>query len=249
VARTSDGSASRLSHTVHRLSHGGLSLQPSARRDRVEPLAPRHRRVRCPFFRIPPRIEAPCRTRSSTRLVLSRCLTGSCSPNRVRPTIRDGSMSFLGSLFRRRDPLTQSARGADREGFAKVFATSTVQFLCVPQRFSQGLPADASQEQILAQLEEAAQDLAANRDVTPFSYEDNGRRRLPVFSTMELGLEFAKWYALRTRRLIPIQTLGVQGAAIVPAFANCDDVVLNDRTAFEYVLSAVDMTYLAKYAT
>jgi hypothetical protein len=157
-------------------------------------------------------------------------------------------MSFLESLLGWRDPVTKAAHARDREGFAKVFASSTIHFLCVPQRFAQGLPVDAPPEQILAQIEEAAKELAANQDFMPFSYEENGRRRMPVFSTMELGAEFTKWYVSRTRRIIPIQTLAVQGATIVAAFNNCDDVVLNDRTKFEYVLSSLDLTRLAEYA-
>lgn len=106
------------------------------------------------------------------------------------------------SSERGQDDLTKAAHGADREPFAQLFVQSSLYFLAVPERFAPGLPAEASREQILAQVEEAARDLSETHDFQPFSYDDDGRCRMPVFSSEELASQFAQWYATRTRRLI-----------------------------------------------
>jgi len=155
-------------------------------------------------------------------------------------------LSRLTSLFGIRDGVTRAAQGGDRARFAEQFACSTLYFLCLPERFAAGLPASATQQEILAQIEQAATDLSQSQGFQPFVYLSEGQRRLPVFSSNDLVAEFAKWYALHTQRIIPLQALGVDGATIVPAFKDCDVVVLNDRTKHEYVLSATDVELVTR---
>jgi hypothetical protein len=147
----------------------------------------------------------------------------------------------LAALFGFRDPLTKAAFKSDRGRFAELFAETTVYLVCVPDRFAAGLPADATREQILAQIRDAAEDLAERQDFPPFIYDDGGRRRLPLFTDDALASGFAQWYALRTRRIVPLQMVGVRGGAIVPAFRDCDVVALNDRSKHEYVLTEDDV--------
>ena len=78
----------------------------------------------------------------------------------------------------------------------------------------------------------------------PFVYQHEDRRRMPLFSSDDLAAEFAKWYALETQRIIPLQVLGVDGAMVAPSFGDCDVVVLNDRTKHEVVLSDEDTALL-----
>jgi hypothetical protein len=153
-------------------------------------------------------------------------------------------MGRLGTLLGLRDALTRAAHGGDRRRFAERFAGSTVYFLCLPQRFAEGLSADASQEAILEQIEEAAKDLAESPRYRPMVYVSDGCRRMPLFSNNQLAAEFAKWYALFKKRIIPLQVLGADGMAIVPAFKDCDVVALNDRTEHEYLLTEDDVLLL-----
>ena len=154
-------------------------------------------------------------------------------------------LGLLGGLLGIPDAVTRAARGADRSRFADLFARSLLRVLSLPERFAAGLPASASPAEILTQVKEAAQVLSESTGFHPFSYVHNGKRRLPVFATEELAAEFAKWYALETGRIIPFQILGADGAVVVPAFAECDLVVLNDKTKFEYVLSAEDVALVS----
>jgi len=152
----------------------------------------------------------------------------------------------LASLLGIRDAVTRAARGGDRDHFADVFVSSMLYFVCVPARFAAGLPANASQDEILAQVEAAAKDLSESQGFQPFVYPDSGRRRMPIFSSDALATQFASWYALHTQRIIPLQVLGVEGSLIVPAFKDCDVVALNDRTKHEYLLTDQDASLLKR---
>ncbi len=142
------------------------------------------------------------------------------------------------------DALIRAARGPDRRVFVKLFCRSPIRCICLPKRFAEGLPANASREEILAQIEAAARDLSERESFSPFSYLREGQRRMPLFTSEELAADFAKAYALDVQCIVPLQVLAVDGVAVVPSFKDCDVVVLNDRTSQEYVLSVDDMALL-----
>ena len=65
----------------------------------------------------------------------------------------------------------------------EVFVSMDITFLCLPEAFREGLPATATQEEVVAFVEKAAADLAARESFEPFVYAgSDGARILPIFT-------------------------------------------------------------------
>lgn len=115
-------------------------------------------------------------------------------------------------------------------------AESRILFLSLPKRFASGLPTNCSQDELLAYIAEAAEDLASSRGYEPFCYEEAGQRVLPLFTSEDHAQEFVQAYVARRQRIIPFQILEVQGESLVAAVQAHDEVVLNPGTSDAAIL-------------
>jgi hypothetical protein len=151
----------------------------------------------------------------------------------------------LSRLFGGPDALTRACRDMNRRAFAELLGRSSVAFLSLPAPFDQGLdPSTMSQEELFSLIEQAAQDLSERKEFQPFCYTVGQAKYLPLFSQEKFAQQFVGEYARKVNRVIPFQMLTANGAALVPAFSNCDIVVLNDRTKHRHQLSAEDIALL-----
>jgi hypothetical protein len=98
-----------------------------------------------------------------------------------------------------------------------------------------------TQEQLLAEIERAARDLNEREDgFAPFVYERAGRRRLPFFTSNDHAQTFVGEYSKEHDRVYPFQMLGGSGSVLAQLLPACDDLVMNDRSPDEHVLSPAD---------
>jgi hypothetical protein len=151
----------------------------------------------------------------------------------------------LAKLFGKRDRLSALSRQADRTGFIHALIEADVTVL--PALQSEGLDAATfTQEELLAEIEKAAKDLNERDSFEPFVYRSGETRCLPFFSTSEHAQTFCGEYSKERNRVFPFQTLGVRGSVLVSLLPGCDALVLNPRSADEYVLSQADMRHLGE---
>ena len=152
---------------------------------------------------------------------------------------------FLRNLFGRRPPaIEQLARGGDREAFVRALGGSDVFVIAAVE--GDGLdPSAMTREQLLAEVERAAKDLAEPEGgFEPFVYERGGRRRLPFFTSNAHAETFAGEYSKQRNRVYPFQLLGVKGSLLAQLLPACDELAMNDRTAAEVLLSDADLAAL-----
>ena len=105
-------------------------------------------------------------------------------------------------------------------------------------------PSQSTQEQILAEIERSARDLAEDKEREPFVYVRDGVTRLPVFTSMENAQRFCGEYSRQRNRMFGFQTLQVSGHTVRGLIPACDMLVLNDGCADECELSEADIELL-----
>jgi hypothetical protein len=152
-------------------------------------------------------------------------------------------LGALAKLFGKRDRLSRLSRQSDRRLFIRALVEADVIVLAALQ--SQGLDAASfTQEDLLAEIERAAKDLSERDNFDPFLYGSDNSQRLPFFSTSAHADTFCGEYSKERKRVFPFQTLTVRGSVLASLLPGCDAIVLNPRTADEYVLSEVDVRLL-----
>ena len=151
----------------------------------------------------------------------------------------------LAKLFGKRDRLSTLSRQSDRRGFIRALVEADITVLAALQ--SEGLDAATfTQEELLAEIERAAKDLSERDSFEPFVYRSGETRCLPFFSTADHTQTFCGEYSKERNRVFPFQTLAVRGSVLVSLLPGCDALVLNPRSADEYVLSEADMRHLGE---
>jgi hypothetical protein len=151
----------------------------------------------------------------------------------------------LGKLFQKRDRLSALSSQSDRRSFIRALVEADVTVLAALQ--SEGLDAATfTQEELLAEIEKAAKDLSERTSFEPFVYRNGESRCLPFFSNPDHAQTFSGEYSKERHRVFPFQSLGVSGAVLVSLLPGCDAMVLNARSADEYVLSQADMRLLGE---
>jgi hypothetical protein len=149
----------------------------------------------------------------------------------------------LAKLFGKRDRLAALSRGADRRAFISALIDADVTVLAALQ--SEGLDAATfTQEELLAEIERAAKDLNERDGFEPFLYRSGDIRCLPFFSTADHAQTFCGEHSKERNRVFPFQTLTVRGSVLASLVPGCDALVLNPRTAYEYLLSEADVRML-----
>ena len=149
----------------------------------------------------------------------------------------------LAQVFRKRDRLSALSRQTDRRVFIRALVDADVIVLGALQ--SEGLDAASfTREDLLAEIERAAKELSERESVDPFLYRSGDTQRLPFFSTQDHVQAFCTEYSRERDRVFPFQTLTIRGAVLASLLPKCDALVLNPRSASEYVLSEADMSLL-----
>jgi hypothetical protein len=144
---------------------------------------------------------------------------------------------FLRKLFGKPSAIEQLARGGDRDAFLRQLGDTVIFVIGAVE--GDGLDASTmTQEQLLAEIERAAKDLSERQDgFAPFVYERNGRRRIPFFTSQAHAETFVGEYSKERNRFYPFQLLGIKGSLLAQLLPACDDLVMNDSTDAEVVLS------------
>ncbi len=149
----------------------------------------------------------------------------------------------LAKLFGKRDRLSALSGQADRRAFIRALVEADVIVLAALQ--SEGLDAATfTQEALLAEIERAAKDLSERNSFEPFLYRSGDSQRLPFFSTPNHAQIFCGEYSKERNRVFPFNTLTVRGSVLASLLPGCNSLVLNPRTADEYVLCEADVRLL-----
>lgn len=152
---------------------------------------------------------------------------------------------MLGWLFASRDPVIRLGRGADRRAFLAALGQADLVVLSLP--LAEGLdPASMNEEQLLALIEAGVNDLSRRQEFPPFTYPREGRRCLPVFSSLALAQAFIGEYVREVNRVLPFQALTVKGRRLREAFLSAEQVALNARSRHERLLSAEELRLIAE---
>lgn len=147
---------------------------------------------------------------------------------------------MLGRLFGPRDPLIRLSRGADAHAFAEALGRSDLIVLSLP--LGEGLdPWSMTPEQLLALIEANAKDLAGREDFPPFTYPREGRRCLPLFSSLGLAQVFIGEVSKQAERVLPFQALTVAGHSLREIILEAEQVALNAGTRYERLLTPEDL--------
>ncbi len=88
----------------------------------------------------------------------------------------------------------------------------------------------------MAYVEEAAADLASSQGYEPFSYNEEGHRVLPLFTSEDHAQQFVQAYVVKVQRIIPFQVLGVLGESLVATVRSYDEVIVNPGSSDAAVL-------------
>jgi hypothetical protein len=148
---------------------------------------------------------------------------------------------FFQKLFGSRNSLEQLAHGDDRTAFIKELEQSSIYVFAAMS--SDGLdPSTMTNEQLLAEIERAAQELNERGGFDPFVYEQAGQRRLPYLSSEKRAQTFAGIYSNERNRVYPFQCLGIKRSLLKQLLPACDHLVMNDRCPNEIVLTEADKT-------
>ena len=164
--------------------------------------------------------------------------------NLARRCYAESMLSKLFGLSKDSDSLVDAWRRADRQKFADLFGKTQIFCLSLPTGLENGIDPNVTQEELLAKIRAAAQDLSQRERFSPFCYTKNSQTRMPIFTSQELVQPFAHAYVRETKRIAPFQVLGVNGTVIARALGNADVIVLNDRTEHEYELTPDDIAQI-----
>jgi len=140
---------------------------------------------------------------------------------------------MLSALLGGRDRLTKLAQYPDQSGFIRELATSDVFVLTVP--FDADVDPETMTADELANIVEASATELSRDDkgFTPFTYNHDGARTLPFFTSQELAQKFVQSYVNRVRKIIPFGVLGIRGDAIPSIMDAADRWLLNAETKHE----------------
>ena len=157
-------------------------------------------------------------------------------------------LGLIKRLFGGPDRLTRLAQADDRDAFADAFLKSDIWFLTIPPGLEAGIdPKDLTEQALIEQLEAAAKHVADRGEYQPFTYELDGVRCLPLFTSQANATEFVTQYVQRRNRIIPFGIMQVSGAAVAASLGN-EAVILNDTTKHATRLSAGDVDRLREAA-
>ena len=131
-------------------------------------------------------------------------------------------LSLLKRIFGGPTPLTPGQPSFDNK---------LIHFLSLPKRFAEGLPVDATQEQILALIERATAALAESTAFEPWGYEEDGKSILPLFTEQKHAHAFIQEYVKGVPRILPFQALQVEGRALLGFLDGYDEVVLDPKSS------------------
>lgn len=149
----------------------------------------------------------------------------------------------LAKLIRKRHRVVDLSRGQDRQAFIEALGEANIYIFAA--LVSDGLEAATfTQEELLAELEQATSHMNSSDGFAPFVYEQSGVTRLPFFSTMEHAQTFCGEYSKERNRIFAFQTLTVTGATLASVAAAANELVLNDKTDKILVLSDDDVALL-----
>jgi hypothetical protein len=105
-------------------------------------------------------------------------------------------------------------------------------------------PATLTEQELLAEIERAAKDLRERDSFEPFLYRSGDTLCLPFFSSSKHAETFCGEYAKERNRVFPFQTLTIRGPVLASLLPAADVLVLDPKTADEYVLSDADKRLL-----
>lgn len=150
------------------------------------------------------------------------------------------------NALRGEDALVKAARGGDRAKLAEAFGTADVLFLQLPPGMEEGLDPGMSQDELLAKLKTAAQDLSGREEFSPYCMVRNGESRTLLFTSQEYATKFAEARVRETKRIMPFEVLAVSGKSLVGLFASGQTAVFNMGSESEFELSADDAKLIAE---
>ena len=146
---------------------------------------------------------------------------------------------FLRKLFGKTPASQRPSPPADRDAFLRQLGEQDIFIIAAMQ--GDGIdPKGLNREQLLAEIERAANDLSDDKPCEPFVYERSGQRRLPFFTSNDYAQTFVGEYSKERNRVYPFQLLGVKGSLLAQVMPACDVLVMNDRSADEVELSDDD---------
>jgi hypothetical protein len=151
---------------------------------------------------------------------------------------------MFGWLFGTRDLVVRLGRGEDRRAFVAALGDAELWLLSL--RLDAALDAPLTREQLLALKEANAKDLSERTEFSPFTYPRDGRRCLPVFSSLDFAQEFLGLLSDEVDRVVPFQAVSMKGRALREVLLSAEQVAINARTRHERMLGGEDLRLIAE---
>ncbi len=143
------------------------------------------------------------------------------------------------------DRLSLLSRRDDRPAFVRALGETDI--LLLAALTNEGWDAATfSPEDMLAEARKARLDVTGCDTFAPFFYERDGVEAMPFFSTVDHVETFCEKFSKERNRVFPFQRVNAAGSVIASALAWCPILVLNAKSAEEYVLSSEDARLLVE---
>lgn len=150
-------------------------------------------------------------------------------------------------LLDRFDPLVRAGRSRDSDRFLRTLVRSEVWFVGAPAiegRAAEDLPPEA-----LADFLESAMSAAGEAGVmTPWSFEQDGRRVFPFFTSRDLLERFLQSYVSEVNQIIPFQVGQAHFGQLLSIALSCDQVIMNPRSSLSRTVGSEERAVLARAA-
>jgi hypothetical protein len=141
------------------------------------------------------------------------------------------------------DALPRLAKNDCPESFIHELCESQV-FVIAKGDYDNGLPPDSSRSKIMAILEKEAVRINMQQSFEMYTYESDGVYHLPFFTDQERAQEFCHALAEERQRIFPFTVLGVSGQMLAKYAETRLEIIMNDKTANQYILSEKDRALL-----
>ena len=107
-------------------------------------------------------------------------------------------------------------------------------------------PATAAPQHLALLIEKAAEAVAEQKEVLPWSYEEEGETIFPFFTSERLLREFAGSYLAEHDLVLPFVTAEARFLHLLHPAAAADRVVMNPRSEYCRPLRADERDFVAK---
>jgi len=157
-------------------------------------------------------------------------------------------IKFIKSIFGNADALAEAGKSGRFQEFVRLFLVSELTLLSLPVSSSLD-PENATEQEILELVENAAQRSSAQTGASLFTFQEGSMTVLPVFTSEKAAQKFVEQYASQVHRIIPFEVLGLKGETLLSFLSEDVRIILNPKNQSEYRLREKEMAFLIQTRT